>query len=94
MVSSDPYINLVTLALAGIQPEPTYDAVTRVPISATQIDYSFKLSGVEQFVVSVTNIDTLFPTATVVANTSLALESGDAILLEQGTTDELLKESA
>lgn len=89
----DPYINLVTLALVGNQPEPVYDEIVRTSISTTQIDYVFNLSSTRQFYVSVTNIDTSFPTALVVTNSTLVQESGDALLLETGT-DDLLKETA
>lgn len=86
----DPYLDLVNLALQGFQPEPSYTSVERVSISSTQVDYEFDLDGVRQFSVSVTNINTAFPTATVNTEAALALEDGFQLLQENG--DELLKE--
>lgn len=89
--SHDPYMDMVNLALQGYQPEPVYDSVERINVSSTQVDYEFDCDGIRQFSVSVTNIDTAYPTVTVNSEATMLVEDADKLLLETG--DELLKES-
>lgn len=88
-VGSDPFGELVQMALWGSLPSPNYDKIIKLEIDSDTFTYTFSCAGANQFVITVSDATTN-PVATVTDTTDLLTETLIHLLTE--TNDNIIKE--